>query len=202
DIVDSSGNLTVNEFRIPHLGQSSVYHEPVSMSTQSLTESALSRYNNTDERWRSGPHPQYESINGQNRHAILAHLITCYYRNISSLSTKSHQAFCKACSRICTTGFKNLYHYREHNENSNHIKSKYNGIIEEDQPVPRLVISPALLVEMLSCLYFIMFNNEADLGIQAINDFYQTQLILLINQPFSSPSSLQHVLNYQGALTP
>lgn len=43
--------------------------QPTSLATLSLTESALSRHNQTEEEvWTGGPFSQFEAINGQNRY--------------------------------------------------------------------------------------------------------------------------------------
>ncbi|KAK6165436.1 hypothetical protein SNE40_022364 [Patella caerulea] len=76
--------------------------------------------------------------------------------------------------RICSAGFSNLDSYGSPGYNSPdyHNTDKCNGIIHEERPVPRLAVSPALLVEMLSCLYFIMYNGEPNLGVQAVEDIH------------------------------
>ncbi|XP_033728845.1 hyccin-like [Pecten maximus] len=179
EIVDSDGKPKVKSFRIPTFGQSSVYHEPVSLGSLALTESVLSRYNQTEAKiWQSGPFPQYEAINSQNRQGILAYLIQCYNVDVASLSPVSHQMMCKACSRIATTGFTNL-HQLEEDEGQplasfriGEERSKGKRRSQVGELPPRIPVSPALLVEMLSGIYFIMYNGQTSPGIKAAVDIH------------------------------
>ncbi|XP_064597930.1 hyccin-like [Liolophura sinensis] len=105
EIVHQDGKPKVASFRIPSIAQPSVYHEPVTLSCMALTEGILSRYSkNEEEVWTSGPHPQYESINSQNRQAVITYLVQCYNKDIANLSPRSRQAMCKAWSRQETQG--------------------------------------------------------------------------------------------------
>lgn len=179
EIVDPDGKPKVKSFRIPTFGQSSVYHEPVSLGSLALTESVLSRYNQTEAKiWQSGPFPQYEAINSQNRQGILAYLIQCYNVDVANLSPVSHQMMCKACSRIATTGFTNL-HQLEEDEGQplasfriGEERSKGKRRSQVGELPPRIPVSPALLVEMLSGIYYIMYNGQTTPGIKAAVDIH------------------------------
>lgn len=177
-IVSSDGKPKVKTFRIPSFGQPSIYHEPSQISSFSLTESALSRYDNTEpEVWRSGPYPQYESINGHNRQAILSYLLHCYNSYISDLSELSHQMYCKSCSRLVTTGFDDLSDISltvkpstSFHQPSSPTRTKRKSHVGE--LIPRIAVSPTLMMEMVSCLYFIMFNRDKSLAVRAILDIH------------------------------
>lgn len=179
EIVSADGKPKLKTFRIPSFGQPSVYHEPSALSSLSLSESALSRYDNTEpEIWKSGPYPQYEAINGQNRQAILSYLLQSYNTSISDLSELSHQIYCKSCSRLVTTGFDDL------SDISHNVKSSSSFHQPGDSPklskrksqigelLPRIAISPTLMTEMVSGLYFIMFNSDKSLAARAILDIH------------------------------
>ncbi|XP_071149828.1 hyccin-like [Mytilus edulis] len=179
DIVSSDGKPKIKTFRIPSFGQPSVYHEPSALSSLSLSESALSRYDHTEpEIWRSGPYPQYEAINGQNRQSILSYLLQCYNSCISDLSELSHQMYCKACSRLATTGFDDL------SDISCTVKPSASFHLQDSPPpqskrkshvgelLPRIAISPTLMTEMVSGLYYIMFNSDKYLATRAILDIH------------------------------
>ncbi|CAG2241224.1 FAM126 [Mytilus edulis] len=152
---------------------------PSALSSLSLSESALSRYDHTEpEIWRSGPYPQYEAINGQNRQSILSYLLQCYNSCISDLSELSHQMYCKACSRLATTGFDDL------SDISCTVKPSASFHLQDSPPpqskrkshvgelLPRIAISPTLMTEMVSGLYYIMFNSDKYLATRAILDIH------------------------------
>lgn len=176
EICTSDGKPKELSFRIPSFSQHSLYHEPLNLSSYPLTESALSRHSTEPRVCRSGPYPQYESINGQNRHSILSYLLECYHGDICNLSSRSHRVFCKMCSRIVTTGFSNLIH---HDDRSPDIHDETASLAEalrrtsvSGEMCPRIAVSPALLTDMLTCIYYIMFNGQAEAGAQAIADIH------------------------------
>lgn len=161
---------------IPTFAQHSIYHEPINLSSTPLTELALSRYNDEALVCQVGPYPQYEAINGQNRHSILSYLLECYHGDIGNLSSRSHRVFCKMCSRIVTTGFSNLI---QHDDDSPDIFDKTASLTEalrrtsiSGEMCPRIAVSPTLLIDMLSCIYYIMFNGQAEVGAQAVADIH------------------------------
>ncbi|XP_053386662.1 hyccin-like [Mercenaria mercenaria] len=173
---NADGTPKVKTSRIPVFSQHSIYHEPQTISCSPLSESALLRFNAEPTVYQDGPHPQYESVNGQNRHSILAYLLQCYHNNISNLSARSYKTFCKMCSRIVTTGFHTLMQVGEDDDD---VISTTTNLTEMSQQVsqsgelsPRISVSPALLIDMLSCLYYIMFNGQAGPGAQAIVDIH------------------------------
>ncbi|XP_014311400.1 hyccin isoform X2 [Myotis lucifugus] len=66
EIVDKQGHSKVLSFTIPSLSKPSVYHEPSSIGSMALTESALSQHGLSKVVY-SGPHPQREMLTAQNR---------------------------------------------------------------------------------------------------------------------------------------
>ncbi|KAL3854955.1 hypothetical protein ACJMK2_014190 [Sinanodonta woodiana] len=176
ETVDVDGKPRIRSFRIPSFSQHSIYHEPSHISSAPLTETLLSRYSQTEPIcWKSGPYPQYESINGSNRHDILALLMQCYNSDIPNLSTRSHRIFCKICSRIVTTGFSNLKKEDDDDDEDDlpsmsQVSNTMSGNLRE--LLPRIPVSPFLLIEMLSGLYFALFNGQAGLGGGAVDDIH------------------------------
>ncbi|OWK06606.1 hypothetical protein Celaphus_00011932, partial [Cervus elaphus hippelaphus] len=67
EIVDKQGHSKVLSFTIPSLSKPSVYHEPSSIGSMALTESALSQHGLSKVVY-SGPHPQREMLTAQNRY--------------------------------------------------------------------------------------------------------------------------------------
>ncbi|XP_041374884.1 hyccin-like [Gigantopelta aegis] len=200
EIVDSTDVPKINTFRIPSFGQPSVYHEPLSLShMQPLTESALSRFTLSQDIWRSGPHSEFETINGQNRPAILAYLMECYNNHIVTLTSHSHRSLCLAASRIARIGFSGQMFSQPSDLDSLAPSETRNGL-QPEVMIPRIPVSPALLVEMLSGVYYVMFNGQTTVAIHAVEDihsragyemFADVQLVTsaILNSLKFSPSS-------------
>ncbi|PVD38742.1 hypothetical protein C0Q70_01364, partial [Pomacea canaliculata] len=173
EIVHSDGSPKIKMFRVPSIGQGSVYHEHINLSTMALSESTLSRYNKTSEMWSGGPCLHYEAINGQNRQAILTQLIQVYNNDIAQLSHHSHNALCISASRIAISGLPSrnvsamdLQSWPVNNgPRPNHTK------ISNGQQ-PSLAISPALLVEILWGINFAMYNGCTTIAKQAVQDVH------------------------------
>nr|XP_022325250.1 hyccin-like [Crassostrea virginica] len=170
------GKPKLKTFRIPTFSQPSIYHEPSSISSISLTESALSRLDRREaEVWCSGPLPQYEAINGQNRQAILSTVLQTYTAEIAEVTSQSCQWFCKSCSRIASTGFLSLSDIQTAEEPSFSLSDSPEPRRRHSQYgdlPPRLAVSPSLMIEMLSGLYYVTFNSQPSLGLKAIYDLH------------------------------
>uniref|UniRef100_A0A8C0WLW7 Hyccin n=1 Tax=Castor canadensis TaxID=51338 RepID=A0A8C0WLW7_CASCN len=128
EIVDKQGHSKVLSFTIPSLSKPSVYHEPSSIGSMALTESALSQHGLSKVVY-SGPHPQREMLTAQNR--------------------------------ICVCGYPRQ-----------HVR-KYKGVSS------RIPISSGFMVQMLTGIYFALYNGEWDLAQKALDDIiYRAQLEL------------------------
>ncbi|XP_037869466.1 hyccin [Bombyx mori] len=155
EVVDENGKPKVVSFRLPSLAQSSIYHEPLSLGAQFLTESALRRWEECNTKlvnW--GPLPQVDVINAQNRLKIVSALLFVYNRQLSLLPKLSLRHLCIAASRIVTHGFE-----------------KKQG--NDSKRVPRIAVSPSFLLELIAGAYFAMFNEFYTLALQAVKDVDQ-----------------------------
>ncbi|XP_072944317.1 hyccin [Epargyreus clarus] len=158
EVVDEAGKPKVVSFRLPSLAQSSIYHEPLSLGPQFLTESALRRWEECNTKLVSwGPFPQVEVINAQNRLKVMAALYFIYNRQLSLLPKLALRHFCIAASRIVTQGF------------SKKIAGSPNSI----KSTPRIPVAPNFLLEMIEGAYFAMFNEFYTLALQAVKDIDQ-----------------------------
>ncbi|KAJ0180517.1 hypothetical protein K1T71_003921 [Dendrolimus kikuchii] len=156
EVVDETGKPKVVSFRLPSLAQSSIYHEPLSLGPQFLTESALRRWEECNTKLVSwGPLSQVEVINAQNRLKVMSALIFIYNRQLSLLPKLALRHFCIAASRIVTQGF-----------------GKKIGAANS-KPIPRIPVSPNFLLEMIEGAYFAMFNEFYTLAFQAVKDIDQ-----------------------------
>ncbi|KAG7307594.1 hypothetical protein JYU34_007815 [Plutella xylostella] len=159
EVVDEAGKPKVVSFRLPSLAQSSIYHEPMSLGPQFLTESALRRWEECDTKLvRWGPLPQVQSLHAQNRLKVMSALLFVYNRNSSLLQKLSLRHFCIAASRIVTQGF-------QQHKNGSH-SSSYNS-------TPRIPVSPHFLIELVEGIYYAMFNEFYTLALQAVRDVNQ-----------------------------
>ncbi|CAK1552058.1 unnamed protein product [Leptosia nina] len=153
EVVDETGKPKVVSFRLPSLAQASIYHEPLSLGSQFLTESALRRWEECNTKLVSwGPLPQVEILNAQNRLKVMAALLFIYNRHLSLLPKLALRHFCIAASRIVTQGF---------NIKKTALKSK---------PIQRIPVTSNFLLEMIEGAYFAMFNEFYTLALQAVQD--------------------------------
>ncbi|XP_028164044.1 hyccin [Ostrinia furnacalis] len=151
EVVDETGKPKVVSFRLPSLAQPSIYHEPLSLGPQFLTENALRRWEECNTKLVSwGPLSQVEVINAQNRLKVMSALYFIYNRQLSLLPKLALRHFCIAASRIVTQGF--------------HKKIGCN------KSTPRIPVSPNFLLEMIEGAYFAMFNEFYTLALQAVKD--------------------------------
>ncbi|XP_033123754.1 hyccin-like isoform X2 [Anneissia japonica] len=160
EVVDSSGDAQVSSYTIPTLSKPSIYHEP--MNQMALTESLLS-YQRSDHRTvTQGPFPQIEAIDSQKRLDVLRFVLSEYNSSIGLMYSSSHKASCLMCSRLCSTGF------------AERPSSMMNGNLELHlEKLPnRIQLSSQFMVEMLTAVYFCMFNGFSDLGKTALEDAY------------------------------
>ncbi|XP_037692814.1 hyccin isoform X3 [Choloepus didactylus] len=97
EIVDKQGHSKVLSFTIPSLSKPSVYHEPSSIGSMALTESALSQHGLSKVVY-SGPHPQREMLTAQNRFEVLTFLLLCYNAALTYMPSVSLQSLCQICS--------------------------------------------------------------------------------------------------------
>ncbi|KAL4710708.1 hypothetical protein ACJJTC_004353 [Scirpophaga incertulas] len=159
EVVDESGKPKVVSFRLPSLAQPSIYHEPLSLGPQFLTENALRRWEECNTKLVSwGPLSQVEVLNAENRLKVMSALVFVYNRQLSLLPKLSLRHLCIASSRIVTEGFDNIFCPT----NSTTRKS-----------TPRIPVCPNFLLELIEGAYFAMFNEFYTLALQAVKDIDQ-----------------------------
>ncbi|XP_043824197.1 hyccin isoform X1 [Dromiciops gliroides] len=160
EIVDNQGHNKVLSFTIPSLCKPSIYHEPSSIGSMALTESALCQHGLSKVVY-SGPHPQREMLTAQNKFEVLTFLLLCYNAALTYMPNVSLQSLCQICSRICICGYPRQ-----------HVR-KYKGICS------RIPVSSEFMVQMLTGVYFAFYNGEWDVAQTALEDvLYRAQLEL------------------------
>ncbi|XP_012935826.1 hyccin, partial [Aplysia californica] len=107
EIVQADGSPIVETFRIPTLSTASIYHEHSRMPgvSEQLTEHALRQLNLSHTSWRSGPFPQFESINAQNRFSILALVMQRYNKDLDAFHSHALISACRVSHKLSQTGF-------------------------------------------------------------------------------------------------
>ncbi|XP_051155963.1 hyccin [Leptopilina boulardi] len=165
EVVDMNGQPKVVSFRLPSLAMLSIYHEPSSLASASLTESAIRRFEECNSKLVSwGPLQQVEILNAQNRLKVMTSLLFIYNQQLSFISKHSLEQLCKVATTLVTQGFSKL---------GLHQRSSYNS---ETSFVPRLLpripVTNQFLLEFLHSIYFAMYNDCWYVANQATDDIH------------------------------
>ncbi|XP_005104805.1 uncharacterized protein DDB_G0271670 [Aplysia californica] len=118
--------------------------------SEQLTEHALRQLNLSHTSWRSGPFPQFESINAQNRFSILALVMQRYNKDLDAFHSHALISACRVSHKLSQTGFS----------------------LDSDSE-PRIALSPALLVELLISVYYAMFNGHHKAALKAVESVHK-----------------------------
>ncbi|TRY85988.1 hypothetical protein DNTS_032778, partial [Danionella cerebrum] len=160
EIVDSKGYGKLLSFTIPSLSKPSIYHEPSSLGSMALTEGALNQHDLIRVVY-SGLLSQRETFTSQNRFEVLSFLMLCYNSAVVFMPASSHQSACRMSTRLCVSGYprQQIKAWRE--------------------PCNRVRLEPEFMVQMLSAVYYAIYNGQWDLGREALDDIlYRAQLDL------------------------
>lgn len=162
----------VKKFMIPILARPSIYHEPPSLASMALTENALMHLHDDKElSFSTLAMPQVDSINSQNRLPVLTYVMNRYNAHIAFMSPRSHKMLCKLCSKLSKRGFDSLDAKNSPpRDGSQAPSSGHRGVTIADEP--RIPLSPGCLIELLSAVYFTMFNGYVRVGLQALEDIH------------------------------
>ncbi|XP_038048744.1 hyccin-like isoform X2 [Patiria miniata] len=168
EVVEPDGISKVESFTVPTLAKSSIYHEPVSQLA--LTENVLS-YQQSDHRLVTrGPLCQINALTIKNRFSVLTHVVSEYNADIGFLSPVSHAFFCKICSSLVLCGFSGTQLAWKQSSSVDRI-SKHKLMLDIYK-TPRIPLDSVFLLEMLTGIYFVMFNGQASAGMQALEDIH------------------------------
>ncbi|XP_077175253.1 hyccin 2 isoform X2 [Paroedura picta] len=179
EIADKDGNNKVLSFTIPSLSKPSIYHEPSTIGSMALTEGALCQHDLLRVVY-SDLHPQRETFTAQNRFEVLSFLMLCYNSAIVYMPASSYQSLCRMGSRLCVSGFP-----RQHEK-----------CWKED--CGRVVVDPDFMVQLLTGVYYAVYNGQWELGQEALEDIIYRAQLELYSQPLLVANAMKNSLPFDA----
>ncbi|NWU75594.1 F126B protein, partial [Onychorhynchus coronatus] len=179
EIADKDGNNKVLSFTIPSLSKPSIYHEPSTIGSMALTEGALSQHDLIRVVY-SDLHPQRETFTAQNRFEVLSFLMLCYNSAIVYMPASSYQSLCTMGSRLCVSGFP-----RQHEK-------------RWKEPCGRVVLDPDFMVQLLTGVYYAIYNGQWELGQEVLEDIIYRAQLELYSQPLLVANAMKNSLPFDA----
>ncbi|XP_019378746.1 PREDICTED: protein FAM126B isoform X1 [Gavialis gangeticus] len=179
EIADKDGNNKVLSFTIPSLSKPSIYHEPSTIGSMALTEGALCQHDLIRVVY-SDLHPQRETFTAQNRFEVLSFLMLCYNSAIVYMPASSYQSLCRMGSRLCVSGFPRQHEkrWKEH--------------------CGRVVLDPEFMVQLLTGVYYAIYNGQWDLGQEVLDDIIYRAQLELFSQPLLVANAMKNSLPFDA----
>ncbi|XP_030309678.1 protein FAM126B isoform X2 [Calypte anna] len=179
EIADKDGNNKVLSFTIPSLSKPSIYHEPSTIGSMALTEGALCQHDLIRVVY-SDLHPQRETFTAQNRFEVLSFLMLCYNSAIVYMPASSYQSLCRMGSRLCVSGFPRQQEkrWKEH--------------------CGRVVLDPDFMVQLLTGVYYAIYNGQWDLGQEVLEDIIYRAQLELYSQPLLVANAMKNSLPFDA----
>ncbi|XP_071417924.1 hyccin 2 isoform X1 [Pithys albifrons albifrons] len=179
EIADKDGNNKVLSFTIPSLSKPSIYHEPSTIGSMALTEGALSQHDLIRVVY-SDLHPQRETFTAQNRFEVLSFLMLCYNSAIVYMPASSYQSLCTMGSRLCVSGFPRQQEKRW------------------KEPCGRVVLDPDFMVQLLTGVYYAIYNGQWELGQEVLEDIIYRAQLELYSQPLLVANAMKNSLPFDA----
>uniref|UniRef100_A0A8C4VAE8 Origin recognition complex subunit 2 n=1 Tax=Falco tinnunculus TaxID=100819 RepID=A0A8C4VAE8_FALTI len=179
EIADKDGNNKVLSFTIPSLSKPSIYHEPSTIGSMALTEGALCQHDLIRVVY-SDLHPQRETFTAQNRFEVLSFLMLCYNSAIVYMPASSYQSLCRMGSRLCVSGFP-----RQHEK-------------RWKERCGRVVLDPDFMVQLLTGVYYAIYNGQWDLGQEVLEDIIYRAQLELYSQPLLVANAMKNSLPFDA----
>ncbi|XP_071791987.1 hyccin-like isoform X1 [Asterias amurensis] len=167
EAVEADGVSRVESFIVPTLAKPSIYHEPVSQLA--LTENVLSYQQSDHHLITRSPSSQYDELTIQNRFDVLTYVLSEYNADIGFLSPVSHAFFSQICSRLALCGFSEV---QEQGNLKSAERDHQRKLNLNTHKTPRIPLDSLFLLEMLTGIYFVMFNGQATAGMLAVDDIH------------------------------
>ncbi|XP_011902874.1 PREDICTED: protein FAM126B isoform X2 [Cercocebus atys] len=156
-----------------------IYNLPSTIGSMALTEGALCQHDLIRVVY-SDLHPQRETFTAQNRFEVLSFLMLCYNSAIVYMPASSYQSLCRMGSRVCVSGFP-----RQHEKHWKELCG-------------RIVLDPEFMVQLLTGVYYAMYNGQWDLGQEVLDDIIYRAQLELFSQPLLVASAMKNSLPFDA----
>ncbi|KAM9663541.1 hyccin 2 isoform 2-T5 [Trichechus inunguis] len=156
-----------------------IYNLPSTIGSMALTEGALCQHDLIKVVY-SDLHPQRETFTAQNRFEVLSFLMLCYNSAIVYMPASSYQSLCRMGSRVCVSGFP-----RQHEKQWKELCG-------------RIVLDPEFMVQLLTGVYYAMYNGQWDLGQEVLDDIIYRAQLELFSQPLLVANAMKNSLPFDA----
>ncbi|KFO36251.1 Protein FAM126B [Fukomys damarensis] len=156
-----------------------IYNLPSTIGSMALTEGALCQHDLIRVVY-SDLHPQRETFTAQNRFEVLSFLMLCYNSAIVYMPASSYQSLCQMGSRVCVSGFP-----RQHEKHWKELCG-------------RIVLDPEFMVQLLTGVYYAMYNGQWDLGQEVLDDIIYRAQLELFSQPLLVANAMKNSLPFDA----
>uniref|UniRef100_A0A673TCH9 Family with sequence similarity 126 member B n=1 Tax=Suricata suricatta TaxID=37032 RepID=A0A673TCH9_SURSU len=156
-----------------------IYNLPSTIGSMALTEGALCQHDLIRVVY-SDLHPQRETFTAQNRFEVLSFLMLCYNSAIVYMPASSYQSLCRMGSRVCVSGFP-----RQHEKHWKELCG-------------RIVLDPEFMVQLLTGIYYAMYNGQWDLGQEVLDDIIYRAQLELFSQPLLVANAMKNSLPFDA----
>ncbi|XP_051643050.1 hyccin 2 isoform X3 [Manacus candei] len=156
-----------------------IYNLPSTIGSMALTEGALSQHDLIRVVY-SDLHPQRETFTAQNRFEVLSFLMLCYNSAIVYMPASSYQSLCTMGSRLCVSGFP-----RQHEK-------------RWKEPCGRVVLDPDFMVQLLTGVYYAIYNGQWELGQEVLEDIIYRAQLELYSQPLLVANAMKNSLPFDA----
>uniref|UniRef100_A0A8C6N161 Hyccin PI4KA lipid kinase complex subunit 2 n=1 Tax=Mus spicilegus TaxID=10103 RepID=A0A8C6N161_MUSSI len=156
-----------------------IYNLPSTIGSMALTEGALCQHDLIRVVY-SDLHPQRETFTAQNRFEVLSFLMLCYNSAIVYMPASSYQSLCRMGSRVCVSGFP-----RQHEKQWKELCG-------------RIVLDPEFMVQLLTGVYYAMYNGQWDLGQEVLDDIIYRAQLELFSQPLLVANAMKNSLPFDA----
>uniref|UniRef100_A0A8C3J477 Family with sequence similarity 126 member B n=1 Tax=Calidris pygmaea TaxID=425635 RepID=A0A8C3J477_9CHAR len=156
-----------------------IYNLPSTIGSMALTEGALCQHDLIRVVY-SDLHPQRETFTAQNRFEVLSFLMLCYNSAIVYMPASSYQSLCRMGSRLCVSGFPRQHEkrWKEH--------------------CGRVVLDPDFMVQLLTGVYYAIYNGQWDLGQEVLEDIIYRAQLELYSQPLLVANAMKNSLPFDA----
>ncbi|XP_023366153.1 protein FAM126B [Otolemur garnettii] len=111
---------------------------------------------------------------------VLSFLMLCYNSAIVYMPASSYQSLCRMGSRVCVSGFP-----RQHEKHWKELCG-------------RIVLDPEFMVQLLTGVYYAMYNGQWELGQEVLDDIIYRAQLELFSQPLLVANAMKNSLPFDA----